>query len=277
MSGNNLVAVVTGANKGVGFAIVRGLCKQFKGDVFLTARNEELGIKAVEDLKKEGLHPKFHILDLTKPETINKLKIFLQETYGGLDLLVNNAGIAYKVSSTAPFGEQAEVTVRTNFTGTLDVCESLFPILRPHARVVNVSSLVSLSAVKKCSDKLRKKFVDPNLSMEELKSLLNDFVVEAKKGSHQQAGWPNTAYGTSKIGVTAMSIIQQQELLKDSRTDIVVNACCPGYVNTDMSSHKGTKTIDQGADTPLYLAMLPPNTLSPKGNYVSDRKIGKWE
>ncbi|XP_033743198.1 carbonyl reductase [NADPH] 1-like [Pecten maximus] len=278
MSGNKLVAVVTGANKGVGFGVVRGLCKQFNGDVYLTARNEELGLKAVEELKKEGLSPKFHVLDLTKPDTIIKLKTFLQETYGGLDVLVNNAGMAYKVSSKAPFGEQAEVTMQTNFTGTLDVCEALFPLLRPHARVANVSSLVSISAVKKCSETLRKKLVNPNLSMGELKDLMQKFVDAAKKDAHQKEGWPNTAYGVSKIGVTAMSLIQQRELLKDSsRQDIIVNACCPGYVNTDMSSHKGPKTIDQGADTPVYLAMLPPNTLSPKGNYVSDRKIGKWE
>lgn len=280
MSGNTntLVAVVTGANKGVGFGVVRGLCKQFKGDVYLTARNEKLGLKAVEDLKKEGLSPKFHILDITKPETITALKTFLQTTYGGLDVLVNNAGMAYKVSSDAPFGEQAEVTVGTNFTGTLNVCEVLFPILRPHARVANVSSLVSISGIKKCSSDLRARLVDPNLSMDELKGLMQTFVEAAKKGTHQKEGWPNTAYGVSKIGVTAMSLIQQRELLKDSsRPDIIVNACCPGYVNTDMSSHKGPKTIDQGADTPVYLAMLPRNTLSPKGDYVSDRKIGKWE
>ncbi|OWF51188.1 carbonyl reductase [NADPH] 1-like [Mizuhopecten yessoensis] len=277
MSGNNLVAVVSGSNKGIGFAIVRGLCKQFKGDVFLTARNEDLGLKAVADLEKEGLHPKFHILDITKPKTIADLKTFLEDKYGGLDLLVNNAGVAYKGASTAPFAEQAEVSVRTNFTGTLDVCEALFPILRPHARVVNVSSMVAPMGLKKCSANLRKQFVDPNLSMAALKVLMQEFVDATKTDSHQTAGWPNTAYGTSKIGVTTMSLIQQRELLKDTRPDLVVNACCPGYVDTDMTSHKGTKTIDQGADTPLYLAMLPPDTISPKGNHVSERKIDNWE
>ncbi|XP_069126393.1 carbonyl reductase [NADPH] 1-like [Argopecten irradians] len=277
-SGNTRVAVVTGSNKGIGYAIVRGLCKQFQGDVFLTARNKDLGLKAVEDLKKEGCNAKFHQLDITKTDTINKLKSFLQETYGGLDVLVNNAGIAYKQASTAPFSEQAEVTVQTNFNGTLAVCEALFPLLRPNARVVNVSSMASQYALKKCKLDLQKRLVDiPRLSMEDLKTLMKDFVDAAKKGKHGDLGWPDSAYGASKIGVTVMTLIQQRDLLKDTRKDIVVNACCPGYVDTDMTSHKGHKTIDQGADTPLYLALLPPNTTSPKGNYVSDRKIGPWE
>ncbi|XP_060062641.1 carbonyl reductase [NADPH] 1-like [Ylistrum balloti] len=278
MSGSKRVAVVTGSNKGIGYAIVRGLCKQFDGDVYLTARNEELGLKSVEELKKEGCSAKFHQLDITKLDSINKLKTFLQDTYGGLDILVNNAGMAYKQASTAPFSEQAEVTIRTNFTGTLDVCEALFPLLRPHARVVNVSSFVSQYALKKCSIDLQKKLVDiPHISMSELKTMLGQFVDSAKKGTTEKLGWPQSAYGVSKVGVTVMSLIQQRELLKDAKPDIVVNACCPGYVDTDMSSHKGTKTIDQGADTPLYLALLPPNTASPKGVFVSDRKIGKWE
>ncbi|KAJ8298460.1 hypothetical protein KUTeg_024991, partial [Tegillarca granosa] len=206
------------------------------------ARNEDLGKKAVEDLKKEGCSSKFHQLDITDKSSIDKLKSFLQSTYGGLDILVNNAGIAYKAASTAPFSEQAEVTIRTNFTATLDVCNALFPLLRPHARVVNVSSMVSEMAIKKCSSDMQKRFKDPNLTMNQLCDLIKKFVTDAKTGDHQKSGFPDSSYGMSKVGIT----------------------CCPGYVDTDMTSHKGHKTIDQGADTPLYLAMLPPNTKSPK-------------
>ena len=98
---------MTGSNKGIGYAIVRGLCKQFKGDVVLTARNEDLGKKAVQSLNEEGLSPKFHQLDITDQASIGRFGDFIKNTYGGLDVLVNNAGIAYKNDSTAPFGEQA--------------------------------------------------------------------------------------------------------------------------------------------------------------------------
>ena len=94
------VAVVTGSNKGIGFAIVRRLCKEFNGDVVLTSRNEELGREAVKKLEEEGLKPGYCQLDITSSESIENLKKFLVEKYGGLDVLVNNAGIAYKSSTT---------------------------------------------------------------------------------------------------------------------------------------------------------------------------------
>ncbi|BFZ24375.1 hypothetical protein BsWGS_27414 [Bradybaena similaris] len=271
------VAVVTGANKGVGFGIVRALCKQFDGDVFLTSRDEGRGKSAVQQLEKEGLQPKFHQLDLNNYESIVKLREFLLKHYQGLDVLVNNAGIAYKMDSTAPFSEQAEVTTKTNFFDTLAVCEVLFPILRPHARVVNVSSMMSKFALDKCSDKLKARFTDPEITMEELTSLMKQFVQAARDNTAKQDGFPDTTYGMSKIGVTVMSIIQQRELDKQGKQDIVVNACCPGYVDTDMTSHKGSKTIDEGAETPVYLALLPPNVQSPRGDFVQEKKVSPWK
>lgn len=270
------VAVVTGSNKGIGYAIVRGLCKQFEGDVYLTARKEELGQEAIKSLNSEGLSPKFHQLDITDQASIGRLRDFLKNTYGGLDILVNNAGIAYKQASTAPFAEQAEVSIRTNYQGTSDLCNALFPLLRPHARVVNVSSMVSTFAIKKCSKEVQAKFLNYKITVDDLTNLMHDFIQAAKKGNHESKGYPSSAYGMSKVGVSVLSEIQHRQLSADPREDILVNACCPGYVNTDMSSHKGHKTIDQGADTPLYLALLPPGTKSPAGNFVSERKIKKW-
>ena len=142
------VAVVTGSNKGIGFAIVRSLCKKFDGDVILTARNEELGKKAVTDLEGEGLRPLYHQLDITSTESIEKLRAFLENNYKGLDILINNAAISYRRASTAPDIEQATVTLATNFTATLNISRALFPLLRPHSRVVNVASTAGrLSAV----------------------------------------------------------------------------------------------------------------------------------
>lgn len=273
MSTGKCVAIVTGANKGIGYAVVRGLCKQFDGDVFLTARNEALGQEAVKKLNGEGLNPKFHQLDLCDKASIDRLKNFMQSTYGGIDILVNNAGMAFKVSATEPFAQQAEVSVKTNFWGTLDVCKGLFPLLKPHARVVNVSSRASHGAAKKCSDALRAKFTGPDVTVPYVEQLMTEFVSAAKQGNHAAKGWADSAYGCSKIGVTLMSFAQQKELDKDSRQDIIVNPCCPGYVDTDMTSHKGTKTIDDGADTLIYLALLPPNTTSPKGEFVAERKV----
>ena len=96
MSSNIRVAVVTGGNKGIGLAIVRDLCQQFSGDVMLTARDVARGQAAVQQLQAEGLSPRFHQLDIDDLRSIQALRDFLRKEYGGLNVLVNNAGIAFK-------------------------------------------------------------------------------------------------------------------------------------------------------------------------------------
>jgi NAD(P)-dependent dehydrogenase (short-subunit alcohol dehydrogenase family) len=96
MSSCSRVALVTGANKGIGFAITRDLCRQFSGDVILTARDEARGRAAVQQLQAEGLSPRFHQLDIDDLQSIRVLRDFLRKEYGGLNVLVNNAGIAFK-------------------------------------------------------------------------------------------------------------------------------------------------------------------------------------
>ncbi|GFT76009.1 carbonyl reductase 1 [Nephila pilipes] len=270
------VAVVTGSNKGIGFAIVRALCSKFDGDVFLTARDADRGKAAVEKLKSEGLNPKFHLLDISSEDSIKSLASFLKMEYGGLDVLVNNAAIAYKMADTAPFAEQAENTIRVNFFDTLNVCHHLLPLLKPHARVVNVTS--SAGELPYITGKeLQQKISSETLTEEELCSLMKQFVEDAKAGVHEKNGWGNRAYCISKIGVNALTFIQHRKFLEDQRRDIVVNAVHPGYVDTDMTSHKGVLTPDQGAEAPTYLALLPPNVKSPRGEFVwNDKTIRPW-
>ncbi|MBN3298267.1 CBR1 reductase, partial [Amia calva] len=125
------VALVTGSNKGIGLAVVRALCQQFAGDVYLTARDVGRGTDAVRSLKSEGLNPLFHQLDITNPDSRRSVRDFLQEKYGGLDVLINNAAIAFKVVDPTPFAVQAEVTLNTNFFATRDLCNELLPIIKP--------------------------------------------------------------------------------------------------------------------------------------------------
>ena len=77
------VAIVTGANKGIGLAIMRRMCKEFNGDVILTARDKSRGQTAVTQLEGEGLHPKFHQLDIDSRDSISGLKEFVEKNYGG--------------------------------------------------------------------------------------------------------------------------------------------------------------------------------------------------
>ncbi|KAJ8402188.1 hypothetical protein AAFF_G00370530 [Aldrovandia affinis] len=272
------VAVVTGANKGIGLAIVRGICKAgFPGDVVLTARNEKLGREAVEMLREEGFETIFHQLDICDQSSAERLRDSLQNKYGGLDILINNAGIAFKNDAVEPFEEQAEVTMRTNFWGTLQVSRALLPLLRPNARVVNVSSFVSQRALGQCSPQLQAKFRDAELTEEDLCSLMEEFVKAAQRQAHQAEGWPSTAYGTTKIGVTVLSRIQARVLSQTRPADgILLNACCPGWVRTDMAGSKAPKSPEEGAETPVYLALLPQGEKGPHGQLVSDKAVQEW-
>ena len=192
------VAIVTGSNKGIGFAIVRALCKKWEGDVYLTSRDEGRGQAALETLRQEGLNPKFHVLDIGNEDTIVKLRDFMKEKYGGIDILVNNAGIAFTLDSTEPIAVQAAVTLETNYWANKRTSHILFPILNPGARVVNVSSslgflghLTDRAAPenKSKAEELTRLLSSPDLSEAELDRLMTDFVTSAATGDYQAHGW----------------------------------------------------------------------------------------
>jgi len=272
------IAVVTGGNKGIGFATVKALCAQAKENVtvYLTARDVTRGLNAVSELENMGLNPMFHQLDIGDNDSIKKFRDYIQNKYGGLDILVNNAAIAFKMNDTTPFGQQAETTIQINYFSLRAVCTALYPLLRPHARVVHISS----SAGRLCNitgQELKQKLASPDLTEAELDKIMNDFVTAAKSGMHISLGWSNSAYVASKIGVSALAGIHQSIFNADSREDIAVNAVHPGYVDTDMTSHKGRLTPDQGAIGPVYCALLPENT-DIKGKYIwFDKTVAEWK
>ncbi|XP_061823898.1 carbonyl reductase [NADPH] 1 [Nerophis lumbriciformis] len=271
------VAVVTGGNKGIGKAIVQALCKQFQGDVYLTARDTGRGQDAVSSLSSEGLKVHFQQLDINDNSSISAAAAYFKDKYGGVDVLVNNAGIAFKGADTTPFATQAEVTLKTNYFATQDVLTHFLPLVKAGGRVVNVSSFVSVRSLNKCSPQLQERFRSEDITEEELTQLMRRFVDSTKKDQHKQDGWPDTAYGVSKIGVTTLSKIQARRVSKKRPNDqILVNACCPGWVRTDMAGPKAPKSPEEGAVTPVYLALLPAGATEPHGEFVSDKVAQAW-
>ena len=144
-------------------------------------------------------------------------------------------------------------------------------------RVVNVSSFVSVNSLKKCSRELQQKFRSETITEEELVGLMNKFVEDTKNGVHRKEGWPDTAYGVTKIGVTVLSRIHARKLSEQRGGDkILLNACCPGWVRTDMGGPKASKSPEEGAETPVYLALLPPDAEGPHGQFVHEKEVVQW-
>jgi len=277
------VAIVTGSNKGIGYAIVRALCRQMIGDaiVYLTARDVELGKTAVAELSTElgsdGARLRFHQLDITDETSIRRFADHIEKTHHGIDVLVNNAGFAFKNAATEPMFVQAETTIAINYSGTKAVCARLFPLLRPHSRVVNVCSQAGIVSDRRYSIALRQQLAASNLTVDDIDRFVNDFIRLTKTSEHESAGYPNSCYAVSKAAEIALTILQHRQMLTQrSHDDIIINACCPGYVATDMSSHKGSLTIDEGAETPVYLALLPANVAEPNGKFVYLKKPIEW-
>ena len=277
------VFLVTGANKGIGLSTTRALCK-LPGDnlVYLGSRNEQRGKEAVKLLEGEGLSPRLLLIDIEDDESVKAARDFLKATHGGLDVLVNNAGFAFNHDSQAAFAEQAEVTLRINYYGTKRVCNLLFPLLTPGARVVNVSSScgkLSMIDGDNC-EVLRAKFSDPLLTEADLDQLMDHFIELAKdsKEAATKAGYPSNTYRVAKVGVSALSILQQREMERArSGEDIAINHVHPGYVDTDMTSHKGPLTPEEGAASSVFAATLPPGT-EIRGKYIwLDCSVKQWD
>lgn len=257
------IAVVTGTSRGIGLAIAKGLTA--KGlRVIGTSRDEATGRPAAADA---GID--FHPLDVSDGKSVDVFADWLAKEHGGVDVLVNNAGVALD-------GFDAKIARRTldvNFGGTVKTTDRLLPLLRDKARIVMVSSgMGELSCLGK---ELREKFADPTLSRDGLVSLVNRFVREVAGGTHEASGFPSNAYRVSKVAMNAYVRILARELLDNAAEHraIKVNASCPGWVRTQMSPG-APRTPEEGAATPLWLALLPEE--GPTGGFFRDQHAIPW-
>ncbi|XP_053618031.1 carbonyl reductase [NADPH] 3-like [Plodia interpunctella] len=268
------VAIVTGSNKGLGFAVVKGLCKKFKGKVYLTARNKTRGSEAVKKLNKDNLFPEFHVLDISNIDSVKEFADFIKEKHGGLDVLVNNAAIL-EWDEIYPSYEVAKRNIDVNYKSLLTIEEYLYPLLRDGARVVNVSSSCGhLSNLK--NKEWIDMFLKQDLKVDEVNQFVENYLESVKNGTFDRNnfadGGKHAEHRVSKIAATALTFIQQR---KYGRRNISINAVHPGHVKTDMANGGGETDADEAADVILYLILdASPNL---KGVFMwHNKKLIDW-
>jgi NAD(P)-dependent dehydrogenase (short-subunit alcohol dehydrogenase family) len=240
---NKRIALVTGANKGIGYETARQLAYQGV-TVLIGARDERRGKEAAAKLQSEGLDAQFFQLDINDEKTHEAARRFIEDNFGKLDILVNNAGIALDANQ-----KPSEVDLQTvretfdiNFFGVISVTQTLLPLIRKSdaGRIVNVSSgLGSLT-----------KHGDPSWDFYPVKLL---------------------AYNSSKTALNAFTVMLAHEL---KETAIKVNSADPGFTATDMNAHRGYKTVEQGAAVITHLATLGAD--GPTGSYFDDQGVLPW-
>lgn len=211
------VAVVTGANRGLGLETCRQLA-DLGLTVILTSRDPHKGEAAAGSLRGAGRDVRYHPLDVTDPDSIQRLAGFIEREFGRLDVLVNNAGVFLDPLDTSVLHADLDIVRRsmeTNLYGPLLLCQALVPLMQGRGRIVNLSSgMGQLSEMNGCCP----------------------------------------GYRFSKTALNALTRSLADEL-RD--TQIKINSLCPGWVRTDMGGANATRPVEEGADTIVWLATLP--------------------
>lgn len=268
----NKVAVVTGSNKGIGYAIVEELCRRGVGVVYLTARDVKRGQDAVDSLKKKGYKPVFHQLDVTDENSVKEFAGYLKEQHGGLDILINNAGVITSNFTKTTY-DDSKYVININYFSIFNIQKHIFPVLKDNARVINVSSdcgHISNLRNKYWIDRLTK----DDITVDDVNAFVNWFLESVKNNTLNEADFEETpllAYRISKVALCAVTRLQQKELGRG----ISINSLHPGFVKTNMTNNAGDLTMEESSAAPVYLALDADQSL--KGKYIwFDKSERNW-
>jgi len=249
VSQSTKVALVTGANKGIGEEIARQLGEQGM-TVLLAARDAARGEETAAELRQQGIDAHAIRLDVTDPVGMDEAARDVERQFGKLDVLVNNAGIALDRGrpASAIDVDTLRRTYETNVFGVVAVTQAFLPLLRKSdaGRIVNLSS--ALGSLTQNSETLFTS--DPGWEFAGVKAL---------------------AYNSSKAALNMITVIFAAEL-RD--TPIKVNAADPDFTSTDLNQHRGTRTVAQGARAAVRLATLPAD--GPTGGYFDEDGAVPW-
>ena len=275
------VAVIAGATRGIGFALVRALARVWlpADTIYLTARRPQDGAAACERLAAEGLHVQLLPFDLRASDSAAALATTLQSRHGAIDIAVLNG--AYAPHADLPAREEARVMIETNNHGTLRFLRAMGPILAPDARLVIVAS--ALGTLSGLSPDLRSRFDTKSQGPDAIDAAMGDYVSAIEAGIAEREGWPAWVNVPSKIGQVAVtrSFAKAYAGNANHPDGVLINAACPGVTLTDATKDfmdtvfRGVtpQTPDEAAKDLLWLITLPPGTSAPYAELVQHRRV----
>jgi len=266
---NHLIYAVTGGNRGIGKEICRQLAEKKRDcTVLLTARDLSKATETVQQLGYNNI--KAHQLDLSSKTSIDAFVDTIKKEYGGIDVLINNAAYAWKGPELNE--KIANDTIGPNFFGVMQLNDVLLPIIqsRPDGRIVNVSSGAG-ELTNKYSMELKNKLLSPVLTKQEITQFVQEFIQGVKEDNFRDKGWPATAYGVSKMATNMLTRITARD-----EKNVTINCVCPGWVRTDMGGPNATRSVEKGAETPVWLATAPLSEIKVNGTFFRDMKPINW-
>lgn len=274
------VAMVTGANQGLGYALVEGLCRKLgpEGIVYLTARDAVRGNAARDRLCAAGLKPLFHPLDVTDVESVKAFARFLEAEHGGVDIVISNA--AARLAKGVSQATQVRTFIDTNNHGTYRVITNFAPLLRDGGRFLVVAS--GFGSLRNLSPVLHPRFDVACCSLEEIEQVMDRYVELVEAGREKDDRWPEWINIPSKVAQVASAKILARQMHDDAgRRGILINAVCPGLVDTDASrpwfdDMSSAQSPDQAAADLIWLATLPASAREPFGELVQHRQVLAW-
>jgi len=253
--------LITGANKGLGFAVIQLLATHTKYHytknphlhILLGSRSVENGEHAIRTLQSKGINTsRVHIiqLDVTNNDSLEHAATLIKQEYGQLDVLIANAGIAEYTSGY----QGVKNTINTNYYGVVNTVDTFLPLLHNKSKILIVSSGVGIRAHSSFKDRYRQVIDDhERLSIEDVHQITDDYLKAQETGQNLEE-WPDASmtigcYGMSKALLSTYGRVLSREL---KSREIVVILLCPGFCDTDLNNHAGIRTPEQGAKSILH-------------------------